>query len=83
LKNKKYFFVISCFFLTQVDKLLNTPRITSAHHSFSVLTPNNDQVLVEISSGGSCKSQCSVWSRKSEEIHFVTDTTDLKMVMSH
>jgi hypothetical protein len=26
LKNKKYFFVISCFFLTQVDKLLNTPR---------------------------------------------------------
>jgi hypothetical protein len=26
LKNKKYFFVISCFFLTQVDKLLNAPR---------------------------------------------------------
>jgi len=26
-KFKKYFFVISCFFLTQVDKLLNTLRI--------------------------------------------------------
>ena len=26
LKNKKYFFVISCFFLTQVDKLLNAPH---------------------------------------------------------
>ena len=26
LKNKKYFFVIRCFFLTQVDKLLNAPR---------------------------------------------------------
>ena len=25
LKNKKYFFVVSCFFLTQVDKLLNAP----------------------------------------------------------
>jgi hypothetical protein len=25
-KIKKYFFVISCFFLTQVDKLLNAPR---------------------------------------------------------
>ena len=26
MKNKKYFFVISRFFLTQVDKLLNAPR---------------------------------------------------------
>jgi len=26
-KIKKYFFVISCFFRTQVDKLLNAPRI--------------------------------------------------------
>ena len=26
MKNKKYFFVICCFLLTQVDKLLNTPR---------------------------------------------------------
>jgi hypothetical protein len=25
-KIKKYFFVISCFFFTQVDKLLNAPR---------------------------------------------------------
>jgi len=36
--------------------------VTSADHSVSVLTPNNHQVLVEISSGGSFKSQCSVWS---------------------
>ena len=27
LKNKKYFFVINRFFLTQVDKLLNAPHI--------------------------------------------------------
>jgi len=27
-KLKNIFFVISCFFLTQVDKLLNTPRIS-------------------------------------------------------
>jgi len=26
MKNKKYLFVISCFLLTQVDKLLNTTR---------------------------------------------------------
>jgi hypothetical protein len=26
MKNKKYFFVISCFFLTQVDKLLTAPH---------------------------------------------------------
>jgi hypothetical protein len=34
LKNKKkYFFVISCFFLTQVDKLLNTPIYLVKHRA--------------------------------------------------
>lgn len=56
--------------------------VISASHSVSVVTPNDHQVLVEISSGGSCKSQCSVWSCKSEEIHCVSDTADLKMVGS-
>ena len=39
--------------------------VTSAHHSVSVLTPNN-QVLVEISSDDSCKSQYSVWIKSAK-----------------
>ena len=34
LKNEKHFFVVSCFFLTQVDKLLNAPRIL--HFAFVI-----------------------------------------------
>jgi hypothetical protein len=40
--------------------------VTNAHHSVSVLTPNNHQVLVEISSDGSCKSQYSVWIKSAK-----------------
>lgn len=36
--------------------------VTSTYHSASVVTQNDHEVLVEISSGGSCKSQCNVWS---------------------
>ena len=32
----KIFFMISCFFLTQVDKLLNAPRISSHTHAVSM-----------------------------------------------
>jgi hypothetical protein len=47
LKNKKYFFVKSCFFLTQVDKLLNTPRMWRSNEVMYVTVPYN-KVLFSI-----------------------------------
>jgi len=63
----KFIGIVSVLFVKKSGTILPQSAtqwkcVASAYHSVSDVTSNDHQVLVEISSGGSCKSKCSVWS---------------------
>jgi len=72
LKNKKYFFLISCFLLTQVDKLLNTPRMLAGFRHAKA-SNFNIKIMLHIAVDYATFKIGNISISGSEEGHFLGD----------